>query len=111
MFQVLNQIQQQIDRPVLTRRPVLIHDRVDGHRMVDAGQLVARLVAVERLHDCNGAVLAIIRASPPPQHRKHLAGMEVVHTVSLRLGVLNCRQTKAQTVESVARNVAGNETG
>ena len=109
--EILNQIQKQIHRAILARRSVLIHNRVNGYGSVNARHLMPRLIASKSLHDRNRAVLAIIRMPPPPEHAENLAGMKVINTASPGLFMVHGRLAKAQAVEFMAGNVAGNESG
>jgi hypothetical protein len=111
MLQVLNQIQQQIHRAVLSGWPVLIHDRVNGDGIVNARQFMPGLVLLKRLNDCDGAVLTIIGISVPPNHAEDLAGTEVVHAAPLPFFMVIGRRTKTQANELRSGNVASDKTG
>ena len=111
VFQVLNQIKKQVHRTVLSRRAVLIHDRVYGHRSMNARQFVSGLIAFKGLHDRNGAMLTIIGIPAPPDHAEDLAGTEVVHAAALPFFVVVGRHAEAKAVQPGARNVASDETG
>jgi hypothetical protein len=111
VFQVLNQIQQQIHRAVLSGRSMLIHDRVDGDGSVNARQLMSGLIASKGLNDRDGAVLTIIGISAPPNHSENLAGTEVVYAASLPFVMVIGRRAKAQANEPRTGNIASDETG
>ncbi len=111
LFQVLNQIKQHIYRPVLSGRPMLIHDRVNGHGRVNARQLMPGLIASKGLHDGDDAVLTIFGIPSPPNDSEDLTWTEVVHTASLALFVLIRRRAKAQALKTGPGNVASDETG
>jgi hypothetical protein len=109
--EILNQIQKQIYRPVLPGRPVLIDNRMHGHGDVNTRHFMPRLIASKGLHNRNRTMLTIIRMPPPPEHAEDLAGMKVVNTAPPGLFMVHGGLAKAQTVESVTGNVAGNEAG
>jgi hypothetical protein len=111
MFQILNQIKQQVHRAVLSSRPMLIHDGVNGHGGVNARQIMAGLIAPKGLHDGNSAVLPIIGKSSPPDDSEDLAGLKVVHAASPGLFMVYGGRAKAQPIKSAAGDIAGNKTG
>jgi hypothetical protein len=110
-FQVVNQIEKQIHRPMLlSRRSRLIDNGVNGDRGIDARYLVADLIGAKRLNDSDGAVLAIRGMAAPPQNAKDLAGVEVINTAPSMLLVLMGGRTKAKAIKTGMGNMAGNET-
>ena len=111
LFEVVNQIQKHIHRSVLSRRPMLVHDGVNGDGGVNARQLVADLIGGKGLHDRDGAVLPIIGIPAPPDHAEDLAGPEVIHVVPLALFVVIRRGAEAQSIEPGAGNVTSDKTG
>jgi hypothetical protein len=84
VFQVFELNQEAGPPPVLSCRPVLIHDRMNGHGGMNARQVVPGLIASKGLDDRDGAMLTIIGIPAPPNHAEDLAGTEVVHAASLR---------------------------
>jgi len=110
-LQVFNKIKKTIDRAILACRPVLISDRMDGNRGMDARQLVARLIRRKRLNDCDGAMLTVISIPTPPNHSEDLAWAEVVHAAPIALLVLERGHPETKAVQPMMGNVAGNESG
>ncbi len=110
VFQILDQIQKQIHRTILSRRPMLVHESVNGHGGMNARQLVPDLIASKGLHDRDGAVLAIIGLPAPPDHAEDLAGTEVEHAASLTLLMMKGGRAEAETIQSGAGDVASDET-
>jgi len=111
VFQVLNQIQKLIHRPVLSRRPMLIHDGVNGDGGANARQLVADLIGGKGLHDRDGAVLPIIGIPAPPDHSEYLARPEVIDVVPLALFMVIGRGAEAQSIEAGVGNITSDKTG
>ncbi len=110
-FQVLDQIQKQVHRPVLfSRWTMLINDRMNGDGGVDPRNFVTNLIGPEGLDDGDGAVLTIRRMAAPPKHAKDLGGVEMVHAPPPMLFMLMGGRSKAQPIETGAGNMAGNET-
>jgi hypothetical protein len=110
-LQVFNKIKKTIDRAILACRPVLISDRMDGNRGMDARQLVARLIRRKRLNDCDRAMLTVISVPTPPNHSEDLAWAEVVHAAPIALLVMKRGHPETKAVQSTMGNVAGNESG
>jgi hypothetical protein len=110
-FHVFDEVEQQIDRALLSCRPVLIYDRMNGHRRVNARQFLPPLIVSQGLHNRDGTVLTILRIPSPPNNSKDLTRMEVVNALSLALFVLIGRRAKAQALKAGVWNVSGNETG
>jgi len=110
-LQVFNKIKKTIDRAILACRPVLISDRMDGNRGMDARQLMARLIRRKRLNDCDRAMLTVISIPTPPNHPEDLAWAEVVHAAPIALLVMKRGHPETKAVQSTMGNVAGNESG
>ena len=111
LFQLLNKVEQRIHRTVLSRRAVLIHDRVDGDCGFNARQLMTGLVTSQRFDDGDRAMLTIVRISPPPNDAEELARTEVVDDLPAPLFVVLDRLSHTQTIEPSAGNIAGGESG
>ena len=110
-FQVLNQVEQHIHRAALTRRSVLIDDRVNRDGSIDARHLIAHLVHGKGLHNGDDAMLTIREAWRRHQeHTEDLAGVKMVNAQPSWLFVLTGRSTEAQEVEAGMGNVARDKT-
>jgi hypothetical protein len=94
-FHVFDEVEQQINRSVLSCRPVLIHDGMNGHGRVNAWQVMPALIFSEGFNNRDGTVLAICRKPPPPNNSKDLTGVEVVYALALMLFVLVGWRAKA----------------
>ena len=77
-FQILNHVEKLIHRLVLTRRSVLSSKDVDRNSWMNAWQNATLFSGRQRFEHCEGAMLAIVRVSVPPDHGKYLVGAEVV---------------------------------
>ena len=104
MFQVLNQIKQQVHRAFLSRWTMLVHDPVNGHAGVNAWQFMAGLVAAKGLHDGNHAVSPIIGIPTPPDDAEDLAGLKVKHAATPGLFMMDGGSTGFQ--RKLSRRIA-----
>ncbi len=110
VFQVLNQIQKQIHRAILSRRPMLVNNGVNGHGGMNARQFVPNLIAFKGLHDRDSAVLTIVGLTAPPNYAEDLAGTKVVYASTLSFLMMDRRRPEAEPIESGAGNIASDET-
>jgi hypothetical protein len=98
VFQVLDEIEQLIHGLILSGGPTLSDKYMDRRTWMDARQNAAGVVNGQRLDDCQGAMLAVGRISAPPDHRKYLAGSEIVNSTSVPTQLAADWITEAQAI-------------
>jgi hypothetical protein len=98
VFQILDEIEQPVHRLILSGWAILTDKYMDRRGWMDARQNAADVANGQRFDDCQGAMLAVGRISAPPDHRKYLAGSEIVNGTSVPTELAADWITEAQAI-------------